>query len=60
MLNLYQRSLIKLELDQVLSILSQCAGSAEGKQSCAQIVPSTDAETVRMLLDETSAALNLS
>ena len=31
MSELYEKSLQKLELDQVLELLAQCAGSSEGK-----------------------------
>ena len=31
MSELYEKSLYKLELDQVLALLSECAGSSEGK-----------------------------
>ena len=34
MSELYEKSLRKLELDQVLRQLSDCAGSAEGKETC--------------------------
>ena len=30
MSELYNKSLLKLELDQVLELLAECAGSAEG------------------------------
>ncbi len=57
---LYEKSLQKLELDQVLKLLSQCAGSAEGRQACLQIRPSSDLDTVQQMLAETSAASDLS
>lgn len=60
MSDLYERSLKKLELDQVLDMLSQCAGSIAGKVACTQIAPSTDAEDVQRLLDETTAASEMS
>ena len=50
---LYDKSLTKLELDQVLIKLSQCAGSSAGKEACLQLKPQSDAEEVRHLLDET-------
>ena len=34
MSELYEKSLLKLELDQVLSLLAECAGSTEGKAAC--------------------------
>ena len=39
MLELYEKSLAKLELHQVLELLAQCAGSYEGKQSCLALLP---------------------
>ena len=35
MSELYEKSLLKLELDQVLELLSACAGSQGGKESDA-------------------------
>ena len=60
MSELYEKSLIKLELDQVLSLLADCAGSSEGKNACLNLRPSSDLDTVNELLDETTAASNLS
>lgn len=57
---LYQRSLKKLELDQVLLRLSECAGSAEGKAACLALQPLSDLEQVLTLLSETSQASELS
>jgi len=59
MTQLYEKSLIKLELDQILNMLSECAGSSAGKQACLQIVPSSDLGDVRSLLEETTAACDL-
>ncbi len=56
---LYEKSLHKLELDQVLALLADCAGSSEGKAACLAIQPSSDLEEVRMLLAQTTAASNL-
>ncbi len=56
---LYEKSQNKLELDQVLSLLSQCAGSSDGKEACMHICPSSDLEEVRKMLDETTAASNM-
>ena len=56
MSELYNKSLIKLELDQILKLLSECAGSELGKAACLRIIPSSDIEDVQQLLDETSAA----
>ena len=59
MSELYDRSLIKLELDQVLAMLADCAGSAEGKLACLHIRPVSDLEDVQKMLDETTAASDL-
>ena len=59
MTELYEKSLNKLELNVILELLAQCAGSAAGKEACLQLRPSTDLETVRHLLAETSAASDL-
>ena len=57
---LYHKSMTKLELNSVLGLLADCAGSVDGKRACLQLMPSADAEDVRRLLDETTAASNLS
>ena len=59
MSELYERSLLKLELDQVLVLLAECAGSADGKASCLQLRPVSDLEDVRAMLAETTAASDL-
>ncbi len=59
MLKLYEKSLHKLELDQVLSELSDCAGSQEGKEACRNLTPTADLEEVVLLLNETTAASDL-
>ena len=59
MSELYEKSLLKLELDRVLEQLAQCAGSQDGKQRCLQLRPSSDLEDVRSMLDETTAASGL-
>ena len=59
MLNLYEKSLHKLELDQVLNMLADCAGSQEGKEACRNLLPTADLEEVVILLDETTAASDL-
>lgn len=60
MKELYERSLFRLELDRVLEQLAECAGSAEGKIACKNLRPVSDLEDVQHLLDETTAAVNLS
>ena len=59
MTELYEKSLVKLELYQVLELLAQCAGSADGKAACMALRPSSDLEDVMELLAETSAASRL-
>ena len=60
MSELYERSRLKLELDQVLKLLSDCAGSPDGKAACLSLLPSSDVEEVQSWLDETTTASNLS
>ena len=52
----YEISLTKLELDKVLAMLSDHAASQAAKDRCLAVRPSTDADEIRHLLDETSAA----
>ena len=59
MSELYEKSLLKLELDQVLALLAECAGSQEGKDACLRLRPTSDLEDVQQMLDETSAASDL-
>ena len=59
MSDLYNRSLIKLELDQVLAMLSQYAGCHEAKEACRKLRPTSDLEDVRQMLEETTAASDL-
>ena len=59
MSELYEKSLIKLELDQVLELLAECAGSSEGKDACRRVRPSSDLEDVQAMLAETTAASDL-
>ena len=59
MSELYEKSLLKLELDQVLSLLAECAGSANGKEACLRLRPTSDLEEVRELLAQTTAASDL-
>ena len=60
MSELYQKSWQKLELHAVLEKLSVCAGSSDGKAACLALTPTADLEDVQRLLDETTAASNLS
>ena len=59
MSELYEKSLIKLELDKILEMLAESAGSEEGKASCLRLYPSSDLEEVETLLAETTAASDL-
>ena len=59
MSELYEKSLLKLELMQVLEQLSQCAGSEEGKAACLALRPTSDLEDVQAMLDETTSASDL-
>ena len=51
----YEKSLSKLELDKVLSLLADHASSQAAKDRCMAIRPSADADEIRQL-EETSAA----
>ena len=59
MSELYEKSLQKLELNHVLAMLAECAGSTDGKASCLQLQPSSDLQDVQAMLEETSAACDL-
>ena len=56
MSELYEKSIQKLELNTVLGLLAQCAGSEGGKKACLALSPVSDLEDVRTLLGQTSAA----
>lgn len=60
MSELYEKSQLKLELDLVLKMLSNCAGSSDGEAACLSLMPSSDLEQVQKWLDETTAASTLS
>ncbi len=59
MSELYEKSLLKLELDQVLALLAECAGSTEGKAACLRLGPVSDLEDVQAMLAQTTAASEL-
>ncbi len=59
MSELYEKSLLKLELDQVLELLAQCAGSQGGREACLRVRPSSDLEDVELMLQQTTAASDL-
>ncbi len=60
MSELYEKSLAKLELPQVLALLAECAGSEGGKERCLQLRPTSDLDEVQQMLRQTTAASNLS
>ena len=59
MSELYEKSLHKLELDQVLVLLAECAGSQEGKAACRNLRPISDLEDVQMMLEQTTVASDM-
>ena len=59
MSELYEKSLLKLELDQVLEQLASCAGSVGGKEACLRVRPVSDLEDVNLMLEQTTAAADL-
>ncbi len=59
MSELYEKSLLKLELDQVLQQLADCCGSTEGKEAALRLRPTSDLEDVQALLQETADASTL-
>ncbi|MEI3059696.1 MAG: methyltransferase domain-containing protein [Oscillospiraceae bacterium] len=60
MWELYEKSTEKLELNRVLELLADCAGSGDGKAACRALCPSSDLEEVRELLEQTTAACTMS
>ena len=54
MSELYEKSLLKLELDRVLEMLAERAGSELGKIACRKLRPTSDLEDVQALLDQTT------
>ena len=59
MSELYEKSLVKLELPLVLEQLASCAGSQGGKEACIQLRPIADLEEVNLRLEQTTAAVSL-
>ena len=55
----YQKSLTKLELDKVLALLADHASSPAAKERCLAVEPLNDAEDIRLLQAQTSAACKL-
>lgn len=59
MTELYEKSLQKLELDRVLSLLAECAVSGEAKDRCKRLAPISDPDEVLALQTQTSDACRL-
>ena len=59
MSELFEKSLSKLELDGVLDLLAAQAVSDAAKEACRNLKPETDAEEVRRLQEQTTAACKL-
>lgn len=59
MSQLNEKSMSKLELDRVLEMLAACAGSEAGKALCLQLCPTSDLDTARERLAETTAACRM-
>ena len=59
MTDLFEKSMLTLELPRVLELLSQQAVTEEGRERCLALRPFTDAGDVRRALQETSAAVEL-
>ena len=55
----YQKSLTKLELDKVLALLADHASSPAAKERCLAVRPLDDAEDIRLVQAQTSAACKL-
>ena len=56
MTELYTKSIKKLELDAVLSMLAECAVSEEAKERCSSLLPLCDADEITAVQEQTSAA----
>ena len=56
MSNLFEKSMVTLELPKVLAMLADCAVTQEGKERCRTLQPMTDPDDVQRALEETSAA----
>ena len=59
MSELYEKSLLKLELDKILEMLATSAGSQGGKEACLRLRPSSDLEEVQLMLQQTTDASDL-
>lgn len=52
-----KKTLKTLEYPKIISMLTDCAGSPLGKAKCEALAPSTDLMEIRMMQEETAAAL---
>lgn len=59
MTELYEKSIRKLELPAILELLAGQASSEGAKARCRELLPLTDAEDIRILQAQTSAACQL-
>ena len=59
MTDLFEKSIVTLELPKVLELLSHEAVTQEGKERCLVLRPFTDPDDVERALSETSAAVDL-
>ena len=57
--DLFEKSIVTLELPRVLELLSHEAVTEEGKERCLALRPFTDPDDVERALSETSAAVDL-
>ena len=58
-MNCTKNHLHKLELDKVLCLLADQACSASGKEQCLETQPLSDADEIRLLQKQTSAACRM-
>ncbi|MCI8869017.1 MAG: endonuclease MutS2 [Lawsonibacter sp.] len=59
MSELFEKSIVTLELPRVLELLAACAVTQEGRERCAALRPMTDPDDVRRAQEETSAAAEM-
>ena len=59
MTDLFEKSMITLELPRVLEQLSACAATQEGKEKALALRPMTDLDDVQRAQEETTAAVKM-
>ena len=59
MTDLFEKSIVTLELPRVLEQLAACAATQEGKERSLALRPMTDPDDVQRALNETTAAVNM-